>query len=122
MYKTKKYNLVLDYFQDNPEVFVTANDLILKFSNINKSTIYRKLLSLEKDGYIVKSFNHEFKCYEYSYSKHLDDHMHLICKNCGKIIHLECDNAKGFLNHILLNHDFIIDSKTTIYGLCKECE
>ena len=49
-------------------------------------------------------------------------HIHLKCEKCQKIIHLDCHIINDFKNHIDDEHDFYVDNtKTTIYGLCKEC-
>ena len=88
---------------------------------MNKATIYRLLIRLEADKKIMKSFNESSQKYEYRIVSDCQNHMHLICKECGKIIHLKCSKAYTFLNHIFNEHSFIIDEKTNIYGICKEC-
>ena len=53
---------------------------------------------------------------------HCEEHLHLKCVNCGKIIHLECAFMDEICEHILLDHGFELQCKNSIlYGTCKEC-
>ncbi|MDE7161805.1 MAG: transcriptional repressor, partial [Anaeroplasmataceae bacterium] len=89
---------------------------------MNKATIYRKLNALEEQKILRKNYNMEKKCYEYQYCPECKNHLHLICKSCGKILHLNCESAKTFVQHISLEHQFLLDQESTmILGICKEC-
>ena len=123
MYNTEQKKLIIDFFSNNKEKSFTANELIYYFDGkINKATIYRRLISLENDGIISKSFNELNGVYEYRYQEDCKNHMHLICKKCRKLEHLKCNDVNNFIGHILKSHHFNIDLSTTLYGLCKECE
>ncbi len=123
MYQTNHHKEILTLFQQNPEYPFTAKALILAFKNsINKATIYRNLKSLEEHKLIRKSYNPNKKCYEYQCSVDCENHLHLVCKTCGKITHLTCTTSSNFIQHILKEHMFLIDQGNTIlFGLCKEC-
>jgi Fur family ferric uptake transcriptional regulator len=62
-------------------------------------------------------------CYQYT-GKGLPcrEHFHLICETCGTLIHVDCDLLDEIRAHLLLEHDFQIDTlKTIFYGTCKKC-
>lgn len=124
MYTTTKKKLLIDVFKNNKDKQFTAVALTSTLSDeMNKATVYRQLQSLEKENIIRKTFNSELDVYEYQYSDNCDNHFHLKCNKCGKIVHLECKEASGFLSHILIDHGFKIDqSSSTIYGLCRGCK
>ena len=124
MYDTKQKNKIKEFFIINKEKSISGPSLVEIFKEeIDKSTIYRRLSNLENSKFIRKTFNVNKNCYEYQYVEKCDNHLHLLCKNCGKTIHLECGIANEFLNHILSDHGFNIDKFcSVIYGTCKECE
>lgn len=124
MYQTNHQKEILALFEKNPQQGYTAMAIVEQFRDtINKATIYRKLKNLEENKMIRKSFNPSKNSYEYQYSTNCENHLHLVCKECGKIIHLTCSEANEFVTHIALQHAFEIDAcSTTLVGLCKECK
>ena len=128
-YNTKQREIILNYLIDTKNQTITAEDII-NYSNkigekIGKATVYRYLNNLVENN-IIKKFileDNKGSCYQYIDGKKCEDHYHLKCKNCNKIIHLDCDEFKNIQNHISKEHDFEIDSiKTVFYGLCKNCK
>ena len=90
------------------------------------STAIKEEVERLVENNIIKKFileDNKGSCYQYIDGKKCEDHYHLKCKNCNKIIHLDCDEFKNIQNHISKEHDFEIDSiKTVFYGLCKNCK
>ena len=123
MYKTEPRKKILDLFNKIEDASYSSTYLVEYFKDtINKSTIYRNLKSLEEEKIIHKTYNDQTKLYEYQLNNDCDHHFHLKCSICGKIIHLHCDEAESFINHITNEHNFMISEEmTTIYGICKEC-
>lgn len=121
-YKTKKKNILLDFFKENSNNIYTAKDLLEILSDIPKATIYRNLESLSLSKSIRKTYNSVLNAYEYQYSIDCCHHLHLKCSKCGKIIHLDCDKASSLISHINNSHGFTINLNDSIlYGMCKEC-
>ena len=51
------------------------------------------------------------------------NHIHLSCKKCGKIFHMENQVADSFINEISESQGFNISkAETTLYGLCAQCK
>ena len=123
MYNTSNKQMLLDLFTNNKNRSFTAVELQeILHDQMNKATIYRQLLKMEENKEIVKFYNNRDDIYEYQYYQNCHEHLHLKCTKCGKIIHLKCPEANGFIEHIYDAHGFQVDKKSTIiYGLCKEC-
>lgn len=127
-YRTKYKDLILEYMKDNQDHKIYAQDvykaLIKKGLNVNLVTVYRNLDKLSQSGIIQKHIlsQEDSACYQYAQNQKCNDHLHLICKECGKIYHLDCSLMDTIRSHLLEEHGFMIDCKdSTLVGICKEC-
>lgn len=127
MYNTKQKSAILNILKNNKEKLISPAEILEELEasgeHIGKATLYRFLDNLVLTKEIRKSFNEEINGFEYQMSQgDCENHLHLKCKNCGLVIHLKCDDTKNYLNHISIEHKFLIDQmSSTIYGLCNEC-
>ncbi|MDE7106016.1 MAG: transcriptional repressor [Anaeroplasmataceae bacterium] len=124
MYQTNHQRIILDFFKQHKDDSFTAHALLDVFqSQINKATIYRKLHMLEENKILRKSYNFNKKSYEYQYAEDCDNHLHLVCKLCGKIVHLRCEQTNSFVSHLSNHHGFLMDQGSTmIFGVCAGCK
>lgn len=86
--------------------------------HVSRATVYNTVELLEKAGILRKN---EFGKNSASYEVKRDNHIHLVCKRCGKI--REIANAH-IASHIMqLNpENFNTDSfAVTLYGVCGDC-
>jgi len=128
-YKTKQKNFVLDCLKKHENESLTAEKIMeyLKDENISvgMATVYRHLGKLTEDGMIRKLPVSENESATYRYfdkKRGCESHFHLLCNNCGKLIHLECENLTSVYSHILSDHNFKVDTvKTVFYGICEDC-
>ena len=123
-YNTKQKEKLLLYLIENKNKYLSADD-IQKYVKKEKleiglTTIYRFLNLLEKQGRLRVELKEHTKYYQYIMDE-CSKHYHLKCNNCGKIVHLECDDFEILKEHVLLEHEFVIDSKFEICGFCKKC-
>ena len=127
VYNTKQKQLILSCLNSNKNKVITVNE-IQKYleslgSGVGITTIYRYLDSLEKANMIRKISEDNIFKYQIIDSDKCQYHYHLKCNNCGKLIHLECNEIDDFNCHIVNEHGFKVDNnRTIIYGVCKECE
>ena len=123
-YKTEQRKELLDYMIKNSKNFVKADEiekyLKSKKISVGLTTIYRFLNSLEQQGKVRVELREHTKYYQYI-SEECNNHYHLQCKKCGKLIHLHCDEIEDLKQHIAKEHEFEIDSMATIMGTCAEC-
>ncbi len=86
--------------------------------HVSRATVYNTVELLEKAGILSKNvFGQNSAMYEVNH----DNHIHLVCKKCGKIREVENMHIEGHIMQ-LNTEDFIPESfAITIYGICGEC-
>ena len=125
-YKTKQRELILSFFEANPDQSFSVMEIAekIKEEGVSVSAIYRNLALLEKEGRVrksVKQGTHE------AYYRFLDchecrEHIHMQCVECGKTTHLDDQATSALLNGVMANSDFSVDRSTTVlYGVCHDC-
>ena len=130
-YKTKQREELESYLKTIPEKHFTVQDICAHFReegrNIGTTTVYRQLESLVDEG-IVNKYNIDANspaCFEYvAGGEHDSDGIcfHAKCEECGKLIHLHCEEILKIRDHLSEDHGFVLDPKRTVfYGLCEEC-
>lgn len=128
-YRTKQREAILEYIVENKEKHVTADEIITQFSkmdnHIGKSTVYRYLDKLCKEN-VIRKFTIDGSssaCYQYGNSgMNCYEHYHFKCEKCGELFHVGCKLMNEIKEHVMDEHEFLIDSsKTVFYGLCKKC-
>lgn len=126
-YKTKQQDLLLDFLKTSGQKHFTAAEISehFKTAGIGKATVYRQLEKLVDSGIVNKFFTGENSsaCFEFIGESHEDGScFHCRCENCGKLIHLHCDEISQVGDHIAKEHDFEINPyRTVFYGICGEC-
>lgn len=128
-YNTKQRDLVLSCLRENQDRHVTV-EMIVDYLNgkgdpVGQTTVYRNLDKLVQDGIVLKFTAPEGlrACYQYleQPGDHLN-HYHLVCIECGQMIHLNCNHIDRLAAHIREEHCFNLDIfKTVLYGRCESC-
>lgn len=129
-YQTKSKQSILNFFLEHSNQTATVDELCqyLEKENIqiNKSTIYRCLDRLLEQEQIIKYISDDGKKSIYQYvglDQNCQNHLHLKCTQCGKIIHLDCHFMDEIKCHIFESHQFYIQCDSTIiYGQCRKCK
>lgn len=90
-----------------------------RFPSVNISTVYRTLEALEEIDVIDHvHLGHGSAVY------HLtdEDHQHLVCERCERVIELPTAKLKPFLQSISQDYGFEVDRRHfAIVGLCHDC-
>ncbi len=128
-YRTRAQQELLTYLRSRPGVHHTASELRDHFADagtpIGTATIYRQLERFVAEGQIQKYFigTGESACYAFvDSSASCSSHFHCKCEQCGKLIHLECEELNDMRKHLLEHHGFTWDAgKTVFYGICDNC-
>jgi len=89
-------------------------------SGVNLSTVYRALELLEELGLVTHThLGHGAPTYHAASG---DDHLHLVCRDCGKVTETDVALADGFVAHLAAELGFETDvAHFAIYGRCKGC-
>lgn len=128
-YNTKQKTAIMQCIKDAKDKHFTVDNLCeimsKKGENVGRTTIYRYLESLSKDGILQKyvASQGESVCYQYvGEQNNCNEHFHLKCEKCGNLIHMECDEMSELVKHIKSHHGFELNPfKTVIYGVCEGC-
>ena len=89
-----------------------------------KSTVYRIVSELVADGCLRRiSDGRTRHCtYQYIGSHDCHKHLHLKCKGCGKLIHLDEGLSRELENSVLTVGRFEIEEGTLLFGTCLDCK
>ena len=128
-YNTKGKDIIMAYLKDHADGNFSANDILQYLeehnSKMNISTVYRNLDKFVDQGMLMKLKNpdDDFCRYQYKHPDgNCDDHIHMQCRNCGRVFHLECGFMEELSKHLSAHHGFTIESAgSMIKGLCGEC-
>ncbi len=126
-YMTRGYYLVKDVLMSASGAHLSADEiyasLLSRGERLGRSTIYRQLERLVKEGVArrISGDRSESCCYSYA-SEGCEEHYHAVCTVCGRLTHLSCDHIEALLGHVKAEHGFLIDpTRTTLYGRCAAC-
>lgn len=129
-YKTKCKETIMEILNENKDITLSVDDIFSIFSNrcikVNITTIYRNLDRLEKDGIVNKfpaSDSHKALYQIIRHDLNNEEHLHMQCSSCGKVIHLDCDYMTDFIQHLKDHHQFDVTcDKSILFGLCDDCK
>ncbi|MGN0526467.1 MAG: Fur family transcriptional regulator [Acutalibacteraceae bacterium] len=110
VYNTLKMSL------DHPTADVIYERVKAEIPNISLGTVYRNLSQLKEENLITVVESSDAKVH---YEGNLGDHIHFLCKKCGKITDVF---EKVSVPPVFEKMGCKVESqKTVYYGICKEC-
>lgn len=126
-YMTKQRKALIGYFEKHVDEPVTAKQIAdaLADEGISLSAVYRNLSELEEENRVrrIISPDNRESVYQYSDRDVCRGCLHLSCKKCGKVTHMEQDDANALIKTLAKNDSFTVDSNdTVIYGICSDCK
>ena len=124
-YVTGKKEKIIDFLSKKSGSTYTPEeicDAILPDGK-GKSTVYRLMSKLVSDGSVRKISDPKTRhvTYQYIHSGHCSEHMHLKCKECGKLIHLDEETSRNFERQIKCSRGFALDEGALLFGVCGNC-
>ena len=126
-YMTKQRRILLDYFSRHTHEALSAKQIAdaLGEDQISTSAVYRNLAALEEDGLlkrVSKPGSHE-AFFQNTDDSRCHEKLHLSCKRCGKMYHMNTSGAELLIRTIAEKEGFSVDrSETVLYGLCEACQ
>ncbi|MCR4956827.1 MAG: transcriptional repressor [Lachnospiraceae bacterium] len=129
-YKTRSRHAMIRFMKENAEKRFTAGDLVKAMNNdenkVNRSTVYRNLERLCKEGKLVKykEAGTNATCYQYSETHgQCHKHIHAQCSVCGKIYHLDNAVFEEAAKRMKNDYNITIDyGKSVLICLCDGCK
>lgn len=89
---------------------------------VDVSTVYRTLELLQDFGLVISSdlgSGHRM----YKLVSVEEPHIHLVCKDCGRVIGVETDPADALSAYLAKEHGFQMDLQNfKVPGLCRNCQ
>lgn len=124
-YKTAKKEELLSFLSKSGGHAFTVEeicDAILEGGS-GKSTVYRLISRLVDGGEVRRIADGKTRrvTYQYIGTGHCSEHLHLKCKECGRLFHLDGEISKTLEKRILKSNGFEIDDGALLYGKCKSC-
>lgn len=88
-----------------------------------KSTVYRLISKLVDEGELRRISDGKTRrvTYQFIHTGHCSEHLHLKCKECGKLIHLDDEISHMLENRIMSAKGFALDDGALLYGKCESC-
>lgn len=113
---------VLEALHKHPHSDATTIFTIVhkKIATASKQSIYNNLNTLVECG-IVREIKPKGQPSLYE-TRIGDNHHHIVCKNCHKVMDTECHAFAPCLSP-MNNHGFVIDeAEVTFWGICPTCQ
>ncbi len=128
-YNTKQKNAVLDCLAEQTSRSLTVDGVLAALAargeRIGRSTVYRRLEELCREGYARRFAPEEGRSVTYRFIGSgcgEKSHFHLICSACGVVYHTHCPEMEAIFQHVADEHGFAVDTqKTVLYGVCENC-
>ncbi len=125
-YQTRQRRDILAFFESAPHASYSARDVMAGLAGqcVSEATVFRTLTHLTEEG-VLRRFMEDGRAV-YQYCRRCGEdcrgHMHLKCKVCGDLVHLDCSFAEEILRHFATEHHFALDrEETVLYGVCEAC-
>jgi len=113
---------IVDYLlntEDHPSAEHIHKTIQKKYPMMSLSTVY-KTLDLLKEKKLVSEI--EVKG-EARFDVHTDEHLNLVCMNCGKIDDVDEDSLKEIQNRATKKSKYlIVKSRFELFGYCTRCK
>ena len=123
-YITGKKELIIDFLSDNLDRSFTLEEICASIldGGRGKSTVYRIVSELVEGGCVRRiSDGRTRHCtYQYIGDGRCSRHLHLKCRDCGKLIHLDEKVSHDFEKKVMVA-GFAIEEGTLLFGRCNSC-
>ncbi|MBE6644641.1 MAG: hypothetical protein E7612_04585 [Ruminococcaceae bacterium] len=125
IYNTEKRTKLLNFLKQNGVKAFTAEEICRAIldGESGKSTVYRLISRLVDDGCVRRISDAKTRrvTYQYIGIGSCREHLHLKCKDCGILIHLDGVTSHILEKRILKSEGFTLDVGALIYGRCEAC-
>ena len=124
-YSTGKREQILAFLSENADRSFALFDLAERVTDggKGKSTVYRIVSELLSEGKIRRLSDGKTRhcTYQYIGNEECHSHLHLKCRDCGQLIHLNDDISHKFSDSVLSFGGFTLEEGCLLFGKCKSC-
>lgn len=91
-----------------------------EIGTVSRQAVYDSLATLSGHG-LIRRFQPAGSSARYE--TRIDNHHHLMCRNCGTMLDVDCAKGKAPCLHPVEDHGYRIDEAEVIYwGTCPDCQ
>lgn len=107
--------------KDHFEIDEFISEVHLKGKRLARATVYRTIKQLLDANLIQKITAGNGRVY-YEYNETLEQHDHMICNKCGKILEIKNKSIESLINKECKRLGFKPEYRSLhIYGICNDC-
>ena len=125
IYNTEKRSELIAFFENGSGQAYTIDEICRSIlpDGQGKSTVYRLISRLVDEGKVRKISDAKTRhvTYQYLYTGRCAEHLHLKCKECGRLIHLDDVTSHILEKRIFKSEGFTLDVGALLYGVCDGC-
>ena len=125
IYQTEKRTEITAIISKKADKVFTIDEICSELapSGKGKSTVYRIISRMADEGSVRRISDGKTRhvTYQYLGAKSCSEHLHLKCKGCGRLIHLDEETSSLLESKIFASRGFEIDSGATLFGKCDFC-
>ena len=123
-YNTEKKTKIHELLSSCPDKAFTVDEICREVldGEGGRSTVYRIISDMVKDGSVKKLTDEHTRHTTYQFlGGECHEHLHLKCKTCGRLTHLDHETSHLLEEKILGTAGFSLDGGCIILGECKNC-
>lgn len=124
-YNTEKTAEIKRIFSTSRERAYSAREIceLICPDGRGKSTVFRIIAKLAEEGSIKKITDKSSRhvCYQYLGQEGCSMHLHLKCKDCGMLIHLDEKTSHMLEENLLSSKGFLLEEGSMLFGKCNAC-
>ena len=124
-YNTGKREKIIKFLRINSSRSFTIEEISYEIvpDGNGKSTVYRIVSELVAEGKLKRLSDEKTRhcTYQYVGDEECVSHLHLKCRDCGKLIHLCDEISREFANALLCEDGFMLDAGAMLFGKCADC-
>ena len=123
-YTTGKREGILNLLRTYPQNSFTLEQIVTHLCTDGKgrSTVYRLVAELVREEKLQRLCQGQTRHFTYQYvGDGCKKHLHLKCKGCGRLIHMDEELSHNVYESIVDGCGFMLDDGELLFGSCDKC-
>lgn len=129
-YQTQQRSILISFFESHPNEAFTIDEVMQGLQNElgadipSRSTVYRTVADLEKEGSLKRSYlsKQRRSAYQYHDAHRCATHLHMRCEKCHALMHLDTGVSDAIARLLQCDANVSLDIENTVLlGRCKNC-
>ena len=124
-YNTDRRGEIISLLSSESDKAFTTEEICKRIiTEGGKSTVYRIVSELVEDAVVKRISDGKTRhcSYQYVGSSECKSHLHLKCRDCGKLIHLDKGVSESFASALRESGGFMREDGCILFGKCTRCD